>query len=154
MSVAAGSLDQPSFIGKRLRHHEAVFETRVAFAPTATGDRAGLLALTDEDHFLFFGRERLAGGDAIVLRRRGAATESADGVVVKRIALGDKVPAAIDLQIRLNRDKAAVRWRAAGAADWQTVAADVDASVLATVDAGLFTGAVVGPHAARADARP
>ena len=152
--IAAGSLDQPSFIGKRLRHHEAVFETRVAFAPTATGDRAGLLALTDEDHFLFFGRERLAGGDTIVLRRRSAATESADGVVVKRIALGDKVLAAIDLQIRLNRDKAAVRWRAAGAADWQTVAADVDASVLATVGAGLFTGAVVGPHAARADARP
>lgn len=154
LPVAAGSLEQPSFVGKRLRHHDAVFETRVTFSPTATGDRAGLLALTDENHFLFFGRERLAGRDAVVLRRRGAATEPAEGVIVKQVALGAKPPAAIDLQIRLNRDKAALQWRAAGATDWQTLAADADASVLATVGAGLFTGAVVGPHAARADAQP
>ena len=73
---------------------------------------------------------------------------------MKQVALGAKPPAAIDLQIRLNRDKAALQWRAAGATDWQTLAADADASVLATVCAGLFTGAVVGPHAARADAQP
>lgn len=152
--VAAGSLGQPSFVGKRLRHHDAVFETRVAFAPAAIGDRAGLLALTDENHFLFFGRERLAGGDAIVLRRRGTATEPADGVVVNQIAFGDRSPMAIDLQIRLNRDKAVVRWRPAVAGTWQTLTADADASVLATVGAGLFTGAVIGPHAARAEARP
>lgn len=152
--VAAGSLGQPSFVGKRLRHHDAVFETSVTFSPAATGDRAGLLALTDEDHFLFFGRERLAGGDAIVLRRRGAATEPTDGIIVKQIALRDKLASSIDLQIHLNRDKAALQWRAAGATDWQTLVANVDASVLATVGAGLFTGAVVGPHAARADAQP
>lgn len=152
--VAAGSLDQPSFVGKRLRHHDAVFETRVTFAPTAPGDRAGLLALTDENHFLFFGRERLAGGDAIVLRRRGGATEPADGTIVKQIALRDKLPSAIDLQIHLNRNKAAFQWRAAGTAEWQTLATGIDASVLATVGAGLFTGAVVGPHAARAETQP
>lgn len=152
--VAAGSLDQPSFVGKRLRHHDSVYETRVTFSPAATGDRAGLLALTDENHFLFIGRERLAGGDAMVLRRRGAATEPTDGIIVKQVALGERAPRAIDLQVRLNREKAAVRWRAAGAADWQTLVTDVDASVLATVGAGLFTGAVVGPHTARTEAQP
>ncbi|KQZ65768.1 hypothetical protein ASD67_01320 [Sphingopyxis sp. Root1497] len=152
--VAAGSLGQPSFVGKRLRHHDAVIETSVVFAPQAVGDRAGLLALTDENHFLFLGRERLADGDAIVVRRRAGAGEPADGVVTGRVALGDKAPAAIDLQVRIRRDKADLRWRVHGAADWQQLAAGVDASILATVGAGLFTGAVIGPHAARADTAP
>lgn len=152
--VAAGSLDQPSFVGKRLRHHDAVIETSVAFAPQAVGDRAGLLALTDENHFLFLGRERLADGDAIVVRRRAGDGEPADGVVTGRVALADKVPGAIDLQVRIRRDKADLRWRVHGAADWQQLATGVDASILATVGAGLFTGAVIGPHAARADAAP
>jgi len=152
--VAAGSLDQPSFVGKRLRHHDAVIETSVAFAPQAVGDRAGLLALTDENHFLFLGRERLADGDAIVVRRRAGADEAADGVVTSRVALDDKTPGAIDLQVRIKRDKADLRWRVHGAADWQQLATGVDASILATVGAGLFTGAVIGPHAARADAAP
>ncbi|MEG3181190.1 glycoside hydrolase family 43 protein [Sphingomonas sp. LT1P40] len=149
--VAAGSLDQPSFVGKRLRHHDAVIETRVEFAPLATGDRAGLLALTDENHFLFFGRERLADGEAIVLRRRTAAGEAAEGIVAKQSMLGDKAPMAIDLQMRINRDKADLSWRPAGTGAWQSLAKGVDASILATVGAGLFTGAVIGPHAARAE---
>ena len=152
--VDAGSLGQPSFVGKRLRHHDAVIEARVAFAPTATGDRAGLLALTDENHFLFFGRERLASGDAIVLRRRASADEPSDGVVAESLPLSDKGSMTIDLRFHIQRGKADLLWRPAGAEAWRPFAADVDASILATVDAGLFTGAVIGPHAARAETAP
>lgn len=152
--VAAGSLGQPSFVGKRLRHHEAVIETSLAFVPQAVGDRAGLLALTDENHFLFLGRERLADGDAIVLRARAGAAEPNEGMVIGKAPLGDRAPTAIELQIRLDRAKADLAWRTAGAGEWQPLAAGVDASILATVSAGLFTGAVIGPHAARAEDRP
>jgi alpha-N-arabinofuranosidase len=152
--VAAGSLGRPSFVGKRLRHHQAVMETRVAFAPEKVGDRAGLLALTDENHFLFFGRERLADGDAIVLRRRASAEDSAAGVVVKHVALNDKAPMTIDLQFRITRAKADLAWRPTGTAAWRPLATGIDASILATVDAGLFTGAVIGPHTARTEPAP
>lgn len=153
-AVAAGALDQPSFVGKRLRHHDATIETRVSFAPGAVGDRAGLLALTDENHFLFLGRERLADGDAIVLRRRAGDDDLVDGVVTERAALGDAAKAAVDLRFHIMHDKADLSWRAAGSGEWQPLASGVDASILATVGAGLFTGAVIGPHAARAESRP
>ena len=152
--IAAGSLDQPSFIGKRLRHHEAVVETSVVFETQTVGDRAGLLALTDEDHFLFLGRERLAGGEAIVLRRRAGAAEPADGVVIESVALADKAPGAIDLRFHIRRDKADLAWRPHGSEPWRPLATGVDASILATIGAGLFTGAVIGPHAARAEPAP
>ena len=152
--VAAGSLGQPSFVGKRLRHHEAVIETSVAFVPQAVNDRAGLLALTDENHFLFLGSERLADGDAIVLRVRAGAAEPNEGVLIGKAPLGDQAPTALELQIRLDRGRADLAWRTAGTATWQPLATGVDASILATVGAGLFTGAVIGPHAARAEVRP
>jgi xylan 1,4-beta-xylosidase len=151
--IAAGSLDQPSFIGKRLRHHDGIFETRVSFAPNAAGDRAGLLVLTDENHFYFYGVEQLADGDhALVIRRRGDAAEDTHGEIVAYQKFAGKAPGSLDLKIHLVRDKATFAWKADGIADWQVTAANMDSSVLATIGAGLFTGAVVGPHAARAEA--
>ncbi len=152
--VPAGSLDQPSFIGKRLRHHDATFETRVAFTPQVAGDRAGLLALTDENHFYFYGLEQLTDGThALVIRRRGDAAQDGAGEIMAYQPFVGKAPSALDLKIHLVRGKVTFAWKADGIADWQVTAADMDSTVLATIGAGLFTGAVVGPHTARAEAK-
>lgn len=151
--VAAGSLDQPSFLGRRLRHPTATVETRMTFQAQAEGDRAGLLALIDENHFLFLGVERLSDGRAhVVLRRRGTASEPEAGVIVQDRALpaGDASP--IGLRMRIDRSRADLSWRPAGRDGWTSLATDVDASVLASIGAGLFTGTVIGPYAARASA--
>ena len=149
--VAAGSLDQPSFVGKRLRHPDATVETRVTFAPQAPGDRAGLLALIDENHFLFLGVETLADGHRhIVLRRRGVASEPEAGVIMSEQPLRLDKPVPIDLRVHIERKRADFAWRVAGKGQWIDLATNVDATVLASIGAGLFTGTVIGPHAARA----
>src|SRR5690606_39915796 len=47
-SDAASTTGQPHFLGRRMRHHEAEWTTRVAFEPERQGDLAGLMAFMDE----------------------------------------------------------------------------------------------------------
>lgn len=147
-AVAPGGSGQPSFIGRRLtRHHEAI-ETEVTFAPERAGDRAGLLALVDENHFLALVVERQAnGGDAVVLRRRGTADEDRSGVAIASAP----VPSGQPLRLRLSFRGAVLdaAYAAGETGEWRSLMRDVDARILATVNAGLFTGTVVGPFAGR-----
>lgn len=136
-----GSLGKPAFIGRRLRHHSAEFVTRVIFNPEADGDFAGLLAFMDENHFMTFGIER----EALVLRRRSARGDPSRGAEVGRVETSGGGPFELRLQLRGGRADAA--FRAAGSAEWQTVASGVDIEPLASIHAGLFTGLVVGPYA-------
>ncbi|MHA6317667.1 glycoside hydrolase family 43 protein [Altererythrobacter sp. CAU 1778] len=139
-SASTGSLDKPSFVGRRMRHHEAEYTTRVSFTPSATEDFAGLLALMDETHFVALGIE----GDRIVLRRRAGAGDAERGEVLQS---APPVTGAVDLRMRFKGGRADFAYRAAGQNMWKDVATDVDVEPLASVHAGLFTGLVVGPYA-------
>ncbi|SNT02207.1 glycoside hydrolase family 43 protein [Sphingopyxis indica] len=138
----AGSLGQPAFVGRRLRHHDASFETRLRFTPERDGDFAGLLAYMDEAHFLAFGVERIAGQRRIVARRRIAEREDARGEIVASRPLGS---GDVALRLTITGGNAALAWRTGDA--WQTLAPAIDVEPLASVHAGLFTGLVVGPYA-------
>jgi alpha-N-arabinofuranosidase len=141
---AAGSLGEPSFYGRRLRHPAATFATTVSFAPARPGDFAGLLAFMDEGHFLAFGIERTGAGKAIVARLRTDARQDQRGEVIASAPLGSTEP--VELRIAIDGGNAALSWRTPGGA-WQVLAAAVDVEPLATVHAGLFTGLVIGPYA-------
>lgn len=139
--AAAGSLGKPAFIGRRLRHHQAEFTTRLAFTPQRSGDFAGLLAFMDEHHFLTAGKEH----GRLVVRLRTSAEQGTSGVIVAQQPLADAGP--IELKLALDGGSARVFWRSAGASDWQAVGGTIDVEPLASVYAGLFTGLVVGPYA-------
>ena len=138
---AAGSVGKPAFIGRRLRHHEAEVVTELSFDPAGEGDFAGLLAFMDESHFVAFGRE----GDRVTVRMRQSADQVERGEIVRSKPIGQG--GDIQLRLRLNGGSADFAWRAAGSAEWQAVAEQVNVEPLASVHAGLFTGLVIGPYA-------
>ena len=150
-SDTVGSLGDPAFVGRRLRHHSADFTTQVAFDPAGDDQFAGLLAYMDEAHFLAAGIE----GDRLVIRRRTDPAQDQRGELLAEKPLGSDGP--VELKLSLRKGRAQVFWRTArqgtdqGA--WQALGETVDVEPLASVHAGLFTGLVVGPYAYAA-ARP
>lgn len=140
-SAAAGSLDKPSFVGRRLRHHSADFTTRVQFQPEKAEDFAGLLAFMDENHFLAVGIEK----DRLVVRRRTDASESEGGEVVADLGMRTRAP--VELKLALRGGEAFAYWRLPGQSDWSPVGGSINVEPLASIHAGLFTGLVVGPFA-------
>lgn len=137
----AGGLGKPAFTGRRLRHHEATFTTRLDFTPERPGDFAGLLAFMDETHFLVAGKEK----GRIVVRLRTAAGDWAGGREIAAMPFEGDGP--VELQLSFKGGTAAVFARPAGSDTWRRVGGPIDVEPLASVHAGLFTGLVVGPYA-------
>ncbi len=140
-SESAGGSGKAAFVGRRLRHRDAEFTTRLSFAPDAAGDFAGLLALMDENHFLAFGRE----GAAVVARMRRNTNDAERGEIVASAPV--TAPGPVDLRLTLRGGEARLSWRKAGAGPFVPLGDAIDVEPLASVHAGLFTGLVVGPYA-------
>ena len=138
---AAGSLGKPSFVGRRLRHHEADFTTRLDFDPPHENDFAGLLAFMDENHFLAVGRE----GSRLVARLRTDASQPDAGVSVAELPIQEDGP--VELRLSVRSGEAHAYWRPEGGPEWKLLAEGIDVEPLASIHAGLFTGLVVGPYA-------
>ncbi len=143
--VPAGSLGQPSFIGRRLRHPSATYTTRLAFSPERDGDFAGLLAFIDESHFLAFGIEQVGGERRLTVRRRSAAEQPETGEIVASAPLPER--GEIELALAIDEGVADLSWRPAGSGAWQLVADDFGVEYMSSIHAGLFTGVLVGPYA-------
>lgn len=153
LGVGAGALKQPAFVGQRLRHHSAGIETSVVFQPAKDGERAGLLALIDEEHFVFGGLERRAGKNMFVVRSRAGKAEPAVGKLLASFPLVRGAGSRSNpLAIRFAIDQGTMKfsYRSGKSGNWTAAGSDLDASILASVNAGLFTGTVVGPHASSA----
>ncbi len=150
---AASSAGSPHFLGRRMRHPQAQWTTRFAFAPEREGDLAGLMALIDEAHFLVAGIEQGTAGPRLVVRRRAGEGQAANGELTAEAPL----PAGtgeVDLRLTIVDGTAALDWRPAGASAWRRLARGVDVSHMASVNAGLFTGTMVGPYAVRGPQAP
>ncbi|KLI64967.1 glycoside hydrolase family 43 protein [Aurantiacibacter marinus] len=146
-SDGPGSLGKPAFVGRRMRHHEAQFETQVDFAPTDQGQQAGLLAFVDESHFLSVGVELDEGERLVTVRRRAGEDEPEEGVVVA----SRMVPSAGPVGLRLRFEQGTVHAQLETGGVWQQVGDAIHVEPLASVYAGLFTGLVVGPYAVGGD---
>ena len=150
-AVAPGSLGQPAFTGRRMRHHAASFETAVEFDPAREGDGAGLLAFMDEGHFVSLALERMDDAPRVVLRRRIDPDHSERG---EALAMSQPLAPtdALHLRMRFNGGTARFSWREEGSAVWRNIGGTTDVEPLASIHAGLFTGLVVGPYAMEATA--
>ncbi|MDX1675922.1 MAG: hypothetical protein R3314_14100, partial [Longimicrobiales bacterium] len=111
-------------------------------APERVGDRAGLAAFHDDDHFYLLAVARTAGG--LEIRVEGRA--GGDTTLVARAPL----PAPERHRVRLRIDARGGAYDFLYALDdgpWVPVATDVDGTVLSTRVAGGFVGTFFGLYA-------
>ena len=106
------------------------------------------MAFMDEEHFLVAGIERGAEGSRLVVRRKDGAAGGPNGALVAEAPLPTGL-GEVDLRLAIDEGTATLDWRPAGRGAWRSLARDVNVSHMASVNAGLFAGTIVGPYAVR-----
>lgn len=142
-----GDHGHPSLWAHRQQHARMSVSTALRFAP-AEGERAGLAAVQDDDHFLALSLTRAGGKLQVVLARRDSAADPATGRQVAAAPLTLKPGAPLYLRLEADGGRYAAAY-ATRAGQWRVLARDVDGTNLSTEKAGGFTGAMVGVYAAR-----
>jgi xylan 1,4-beta-xylosidase len=138
----------PSFLGKRQRHHDAVIETEFRFIPERDGDRAGLIAFADERHHYFLGLLQTTQGPALVVAERNGAQDPDEGRVIAAHAYSGVRGGAI--RLRISARGAAYDFSYAVAQEgWRNLLENADGRILASEPTNQFTGTLIGVYAAR-----
>jgi xylan 1,4-beta-xylosidase len=143
------SLERPSLLAQRVRHHWFSAETLLQFAPTEMQQWAGLICYYDTRHWYYLHRqfdERRGPGAALYAKRSPRLVYEELGWV--------SAPAEGPVRLGVDCDGRLLRFRftAGGEGDWQGIGEPQDASVLSDeyvemhdeVRAFGFTGAHVG----------
>jgi alpha-N-arabinofuranosidase len=137
-----GDGKQPSFLGRRQQHAEAIVETRLSFAPQP-GEEAGLAAIQNDNYFLSIaiaspGKQRI-----VRVARRAGVSEPSTGVTIA----SQQVPTGpLELRIHARGGRYDFAYRTPRGA-WRVLARDVDGTNLSSATAGGFVGTLVGPYA-------
>lgn len=129
----------PAFTGLRQQHMNAQFTARIDFTPRMDGDRAGILALQNDDFYVFFGHARRAGRDVLEVTRRAGKSDPRDGAVLASIPFPGGKP---QLEITITGGRARFSYD-----KHNIVADDIDVTSLSTNKAGGFVGTVIGVYA-------
>jgi len=135
------TLRNPAFLGRRQQHLR--FEASTAMTRPAAGVAAGLAAFQSEQYWYFLGVRSL-GADRVAI-----FLEVRDGSGTPRTLATREVTASTSLRLKIAGDEGryAFAFDTDGAGIWQTLAGDVDGTVLSTDRAGGFVGALLGPFA-------
>jgi len=140
-----GDKANPSYLGRRQQNMNAVAETVVRFAPRHDGDRAGLVALQNDDYWAFIGVGMRNGQRVVTLEARKSADEAAAGDPIASRPLTGDLNARIYLRITA-RGAAYSFAYATAPGRWITLGT-VDGTILSTQTAGGFIGATMGVYA-------
>jgi len=149
--VGLGDKSNPSFLGRRQQHANATVMTRLRFAPDREGERAGLVALQNDDFWFFVGTRKVGGKAAIVVERRDGAAEAPEGHIIHAVPARSEAP--VYLRISINGDRYRFDYgysQGRRAAAWHRLA-EVRTDSLTTHKAGGFVGSMFGLFAARAE---
>ena len=143
-SVPLEGAGQPSFVARRQQHHYMTVTTAMRYTPLVDGDKAGLAAFHNSDHFYFLGVTRTGGGRAIRLEQRaGGAT-----TVVAQASLE---PADSNVLLRIQARWGSYDFSYATKPDaWVLLKGDADGTILSTKVAGGFVGTMLGMYVYRA----
>jgi len=140
-----GGKGQPSFIGRRQQHLFASASTSMRYVPAKDGDRAGLAAFHNEDHYYLLTVTRVRGrAEVQVLRRSGAAAGARPALIASVPLTSTKKP--IELQIRAKGARYDFLY-ATMPGKWKLLAGDLDGTILSTKVAGGFVGTMFGMYA-------
>jgi alpha-N-arabinofuranosidase len=140
---------QPSFVGRRQQHLNASASTAMTYVPRRDGDKAGLVALQNEDHYYFLGVTRKGGQTQIVVETHaGPSTDTPRVASVSHpITLPSDAPVYLRVDARGGRYDFLYATRAG---EWVPLFTDADGSILSTEVAGGFVGTMLGLYAYRA----
>ncbi|HEX2100859.1 MAG TPA: family 43 glycosylhydrolase, partial [Candidatus Synoicihabitans sp.] len=129
----------PAFIGRRQQHHNVSVSTTLTYKPDKDGDRAGLVAIQNDDAWWFFGVARIEGKPVIALIARQNSGE--ESLIASAPFNGESAT----LTASANGGTAAFSYRLGGKTE--TLKSGFDVTFLSTRKAGGFVGTVIGPYA-------
>src|SRR6185369_14577665 len=135
-------------IGRRQQHLFASASTSMRYAPTRMGDRAGLAAFHNEDHYYLLTVTRVGARAEVQLERRSGPAAGDRPALIAAVPLAStKKP--IQLQIRAKGSRYDFLY-ATTPGKWKLLAGDLDGTMLSTKVAGGFVGTMFGMYAYRA----
>ncbi len=144
-----GDNANPSFLARRQQHLDATATTVVQFQPRRDGDRAGLVALQNDDFWAFIGIARQDGVPMIVVDTRAGPDQPATGNRLYSAPLGGQANMPVYLRIAAKGRHYSLAWSFTRRR-WKTVAT-IDGTILSTKVAGGFVGSVFGVYAKKGD---
>lgn len=144
--ASIGGFVQPSFLGRRQQHTYATVTAAMRYVLRNDGDRAGLVALQNDQYYYFFGLQNIDGNILLVLDKRAGPGEPVDGRTIKSKPLPAVPPSSIELRIEARAAEYSFRYRLP-AGGWQLLAGNVDGTLLSTEVAQGFVGATIGMYA-------
>lgn len=147
-AVSISSSANPSFLGKRQRHENAVIETELRYVPARGGDRAGLVAFSDERHHYFLGLSQTPSGTMLVVTLRNGADDPDEGRIIASIPRPGAPGEAIRLRITARGKEYDFSYAIAGSS-FRMLLANADGRILASEPTNQFTGTLIGVYAAR-----
>jgi xylan 1,4-beta-xylosidase len=137
-----GDGKQPSFLGRRQQHAEAIIETRVNFAPTRN-EEAGLAAVQNDNYFLSIAIASSSGRSIVRVARRAGINDPVTGVA---LASAQAPTGPVELRIHARGASYDFAYRTPYG-QWRILAKDVDGTNLSSATAGGFVGTLIGPYA-------
>lgn len=146
--VSISGSGNPSFLGRRQRHADAVVDTELHYIPQRIGDRAGLVAFADERHHYFLGLCQTTEGAKLVVAVRSGAEDPADGRIIAAQTYQGETGGAIRLRITARGAEYDFSYSLAGA-PWRLLLGNADGRILASEPTNQFTGTLIGVYAVR-----
>lgn len=142
--VELGALGQPSYVGRRQQHQVASASTAVRYVPARAGDKAGLAAFQNDDHYYLLAVARTGDRSVVRLERRaGPAAAGGGGEVVAEAPLPGTPGAPVYLKIDARGGRYDFSYGTRPGA-WTTLVRDADGTMLSTKTAGGFVGVTFG----------
>lgn len=140
-----GGRSNPSFVGFRQAHHQAIATTKLQFAPSAENEKAGLVIFQNENTFYYLCKS-LSAGKPVVQVYQGTKDSLSMNLLTENIT--GSVNEDVQLRIEPKNDICTMSFSKDGKS-W-TKLQDVDGKVLSTAKAGGFVGCVFGLYATSA----
>jgi alpha-N-arabinofuranosidase len=137
-----GGRSNPSFVGFRQAHHQAVATTKLQFVPAAENEKAGLVIFQNENTFYYLCKS-LSGGKPVVQLYQGTK-DSLNMNLLTEKTVGSTNQ---DVQLRIEPKNAIYSMSFSTDGKSWTKLQDVDGKILSTEKAGGFVGCVFGLYA-------
>jgi xylan 1,4-beta-xylosidase len=150
--VSISSSGNPSFLGKRQRHEDAVIETEIRDTSLGTGERAGLVAFADERHHYFLGFYQTPQGPMLAVAERNGGNDPDEGHIIASAAYTGATGGSIRLRISARGAAYDFSYAIADSA-WHDLLLNADGRILASESTNKFTGTLIGVYAARTISR-
>jgi alpha-N-arabinofuranosidase len=146
--VSISGSGNPSFLGKRQRHENAVVETEIRDTSLGAGECAGLVAFADERHHYFLGLCQMLQGPMVVVTERNGAGDPDEGRIVASTAHSGAAGGPLRLRVSARGALYDFSYAFEGAA-WRPLLTNADGTILASEPTNQFTGTLIGVYAVR-----